>query len=95
MARQATAWRHGGRGRGRGYNGRGRGNGQNTSYKRKEKEMRFATQAQMTRGYYGTYTSVKEAIVIDIQKKYEYGCCLLYTSPSPRDATLSRMPSSA
>ena len=22
-------------------------------------------------------------------------CCLLYTSPSPRDATLSRMPSSA
>ena len=25
----------------------------------------------------------------------EYGFCLLYTSPSPRDATLSRMPSSA
>ena len=24
-----------------------------------------------------------------------YLCCLLYTSPSPRDATLSRMPSSA
>ena len=24
-----------------------------------------------------------------------YGSCLLYTSPSPRDATLSRMPSSA
>ena len=24
-----------------------------------------------------------------------YGTCLLYTSPSPRDATLSRMPSSA
>ena len=24
-----------------------------------------------------------------------YICCLLYTSPSPRDATLSRMPSSA
>ena len=23
------------------------------------------------------------------------GCCLLYTSPSPRDATLSRLPSSA
>ena len=31
--------------------------------------------------------------------KYDYcycdQCCLLYTSPSPRDATLSRMPSSA
>ena len=25
----------------------------------------------------------------------EHGDCLLYTSPSPRDATLSRMPSSA
>ena len=26
---------------------------------------------------------------------FEYVVCLLYTSPSPRDATLSRMPSSA
>ena len=26
---------------------------------------------------------------------YDHCCCLLYTSPSPRDATLSRMPSSA
>ena len=29
------------------------------------------------------------------QTKATYGTCLLYTSPSPRDATLSRMPSSA
>ena len=27
--------------------------------------------------------------------EYEFHACLLYTSPSPRDATLSRMPSSA
>ena len=27
--------------------------------------------------------------------KSAYNACLLYTSPSPRDATLSRMPSSA
>ena len=27
--------------------------------------------------------------------KAQAGACLLYTSPSPRDATLSRMPSSA
>ena len=27
--------------------------------------------------------------------KVEHTTCLLYTSPSPRDATLSRMPSSA
>ena len=29
------------------------------------------------------------------QRFTEYFFCLLYTSPSPRDATLSRMPSSA
>ena len=29
-----------------------------------------------------------------LNKRYFYSC-LLYTSPSPRDATLSRMPSSA
>ena len=32
-------------------------------------------------------------ILASIENKYGYG--LLYTSPSPRDATLSRMPSSA
>ena len=31
----------------------------------------------------------------DCFEKYEDLICLLYTSPSPRDATLSRMPSSA
>ena len=30
-----------------------------------------------------------------INKDKQYNFCLLYTSPSPRDATLSRMPSSA
>ena len=34
--------------------------------------------------------------VPNITKSTDIGlCCLLYTSPSPRDATLSRMPSSA
>ena len=33
---------------------------------------------------------------LDESSKYQrYKSCLLYTSPSPRDATLSRMPSSA
>ena len=36
--------------------------------------MRFATQEQMTRGYYGTYNDVKEIIVNEVQKQYEYGC---------------------
>ena len=32
-------------------------------------------------------------LVLEIEE--HFGFCLLYTSPSPRDATLSRMPSSA
>ena len=32
--------------------------------------------------------------ITELAKPYIFGC-LLYTSPSPRDATLSRMPSSA
>ena len=31
----------------------------------------------------------------DVVEAFTYNGCLLYTSPSPRDATLSRMPSSA
>ena len=33
--------------------------------------------------------------VIPVAPAAHYWICLLYTSPSPRDATLSRMPSSA
>ena len=36
-----------------------------------------------------------EEIKINQIKYDKYSLCLLYTSPSPRDATLSRMPSSA
>ena len=41
---------------------------------------------------------VKDGVIQQLQQQLEHaqvGCCLLYTSPSPRDATLSRMPSSA
>ena len=34
-----------------------------------------------------------QAIVAEVYQRIK--ACLLYTSPSPRDATLSRMPSSA
>ena len=56
----------------------------------------------MTPGNKNSYNSLKKITVND--KEYNYyslkeaeknGLCLLYTSPSPRDATLSRMPSSA
>ena len=38
---------------------------------------------------------VKEAEKNDIKDYPLYHCCLLYTSPSPRDKRQSRMPSSA
>ena len=39
---------------------------------------------------------LKEGSEADYLKTEKFwGPCLLYTSPSPRDATLSRMPSSA
>ena len=53
--------------------------------------------------YFANSGAVYE-IGLDAKKKIEeatesirdsLGICLLYTSPSPRDATLSRMPSSA
>ena len=48
------------------------------------------------------YESIKEpffTLWVSAEKEYEYNTiyvdCLLYTSPSPRDGLLSRMPSSA
>ena len=35
------------------------------------------------------------AVYFKIDKNKEVVCCLLYTSPSPRDLSTSRMPSSA
>ena len=42
-----------------------------------------------------TEPALKEQVVEFEKMLKQYGGCLLYTSPSPRDATLSRMPSSA
>ena len=46
----------------------------------------------------GAVDVLKNAVVVDTLDEAVSDCvytCLLYTSPSPRDATLSRMPSSA
>ena len=50
----------------------------------------------------GEYSALVASNAIDIHsalklvyKRGKFMACLLYTSPSPRDATLSRMPSSA
>jgi len=44
-----------------------------------------------------THWPVVKGSILDVAAvaEAEDGICLLYTSPSPRDATLSRMPSSA
>ena len=39
--------------------------------------------------------SLGEILVSNVSLGEGYECCLLYTSPSPRDAHESRMPSSA
>ena len=40
-------------------------------------------------------SKLRELTLIELAIRSGYTNCLLYTSPSPRDATLSRMPSSA
>ena len=42
-----------------------------------------------------TYGLIIDSIAIIISNLAALSCCLLYTSPSPRDRTRSRMPSSA
>ena len=54
---------------------------------------RKAAQDDSTIAYLGEFNSGASAISIPILN--EAGICLLYTSPSPRDGLLSRMPSSA
>jgi hypothetical protein len=67
MARQATAWKHGGQG-----NGQARGGaGKNTP---KERDIRFGTQEQMSKGFFGTYNAVKDLIINQVQREFEYGC---------------------
>ena len=42
-----------------------------------------------------TVVKVTTSVVKGKTKRNRFGVCLLYTSPSPRDGLLSRMPSSA
>ena len=46
-------------------------------------------------GAFMLYATLLVALVYPIVGSWQWGGCLLYTSPSPRDRSLSRMPSSA
>ena len=52
-------------------------------------EKSLNDELQQLRGYSEQLTAYRN------QSQHQLALCLLYTSPSPRDATLSRMPSSA
>ena len=45
--------------------------------------------------YAGTWKFPEHYVCVEQEKTQQYLDCLLYTSPSPRDGLLSRMPSSA
>ena len=64
--------------------------GSNTSIEKKENSIIVTTDDEMKAG------QVNDMLVTHfVRRKVDPLCCLLYTSPSPRDRTRSRMPSSA
>ena len=58
------------------------------------KHYMFKVAKLLKKEKYTRIYEILEKVMIDKKKIYP-NVCLLYTSPSPRDATLSRMPSSA
>ena len=58
-------------------------------------EMEEMIENEGKEGFEKMVKAEKVCIVADMLANRYLGTCLLYTSPSPRDATLSRMPSSA
>ena len=50
---------------------------------------------QEARFGFGTQLKYNFSSILSVGADVNYGSCLLYTSPSPRDRTRSRMPSSA
>ena len=60
----------------------------------KARASEFAKQYQIEKAY-GSYQEVIDDPNVDVVYNALHNGCLLYTSPSPRDRTRSRMPSSA
>ena len=74
--------------------GRGIGSGQGKTAGRGHKGQKSRSGGSIARGFEGGQMPLQQRV-----PKFGFSSrvnnCLLYTSPSPRDATLSRMPSSA
>ena len=60
-----------------------------------KKKKNKKTKIKEVKGQLGKKKETAREKMIGQTIGYRYDVCLLYTSPSPRDATLSRMPSSA
>ena len=60
---------------------------------KKHLSQNFLTDENVIKKIINSFDLKKDDHVIEIGPGY--GACLLYTSPSPRDGLLSRMPSSA
>ena len=60
-------------------------------------DLRSQAMAAMSEGIHSsTRTTESYSACINLyMEAHQYYCCLLYTSPSPRDRQKSRMPSSA
>ena len=60
-------------------------------------------ESQLTKPEFDKYLTTTTTDIVSLRCRFKNGgdtwnnmkCCLLYTSPSPRDGLLSRMPSSA
>ena len=67
--------------------------------RRNKKSAHYVNNAEFSQAVVDYVTTVNEAKNEEKQipkvPDYVAQCCLLYTSPSPRDTALSRMPSSA
>ena len=67
------------------------------TFKPGENKFKTGELSDGKRAQISAHPKLKVVVVEDrpIETKAQPKACLLYTSPSPRDATLSRMPSSA
>ena len=77
--------------------GRGAGSGNGKTSGKGHKGQKARSGGKVRPGFEGGQMPIQQRLPKFgfTSKVSEFKCCLLYTSPSPRDGLLSRMPSSA